>query len=637
LLALITALGLSFTPLVDARPKDKQGGKRGEVAEESVIPGESVPPAPLADASAANPPPVEQPVTASNNLGDERTLLSSDADGDYIPDALDNCPNVQNPDQADSDGDGIGDACMVYQDSDGDGIPDKSDNCPNVATSDQTDSDGDGIGDVCDKSPYGVEPTPEPVPELNGRGGEGGAERPAPENGENLDGKSVERDGRSRSKERERTDTQKATITTGADDGVSTETSPPVEEQYEEPVRDNPRRNEELIAAAAASGELYAPPEPPPVPQRAWDEPDETGDQGDQWRSVIRIDSGAIDGAQEASAADGEPDDARSSERDGRNRDARRDARDAKDGDVADSEFARGWVRAKLILQEEAETEPGDDDGGPPAQREGGQAPVPVESGLVITGVEDETPLRAIVEPSDGPAADAPLEDEPLDSGRDIGNGRSDSERDRERIERASGQDGSRRDGSSRARASPDRRQDARGRSRTDGDGNGERGDNGRGRDERGDRESPESWSTDRYFDGGSALNWSADIDVAGTKEDELYLTQRSGSGTGKKRGFGYALPVEETGTYLVRLYFAEPYWGAPGGPDAEGGQRVFSVSAEGETIVQDLDIYAEVGSMTALIKQVEVEVEDGELNLRFTAAEGEPIVAAIEILQPVR
>ncbi len=35
----------------------------------------------------------------------------SDADGDGVPDELDNCPQVANADQADSDGDTIGDAC----------------------------------------------------------------------------------------------------------------------------------------------------------------------------------------------------------------------------------------------------------------------------------------------------------------------------------------------------------------------------------------------------------------------------------------------------------------------------------------------------------------------------------------------
>ncbi len=35
----------------------------------------------------------------------------SDADGDGVPDGLDNCPQVANADQADSDGDAIGDVC----------------------------------------------------------------------------------------------------------------------------------------------------------------------------------------------------------------------------------------------------------------------------------------------------------------------------------------------------------------------------------------------------------------------------------------------------------------------------------------------------------------------------------------------
>jgi hypothetical protein len=36
---------------------------------------------------------------------------TGDYDGDTVPDASDNCPLVVNPDQTDSDGDGIGDAC----------------------------------------------------------------------------------------------------------------------------------------------------------------------------------------------------------------------------------------------------------------------------------------------------------------------------------------------------------------------------------------------------------------------------------------------------------------------------------------------------------------------------------------------
>ena len=72
----------------------------------------------------------------------------SDVDDDAVPNDIDNCPNVYNPDQQDTCGDGIGDACRP--DTDGDGIPDDCDNCPTVSNSDQKDTNGNGTGDVCD-------------------------------------------------------------------------------------------------------------------------------------------------------------------------------------------------------------------------------------------------------------------------------------------------------------------------------------------------------------------------------------------------------------------------------------------------------------------------------------------------------
>ena len=80
----------------------------------------------------------------------------ADTDGDGIPDLSDNCPSTPNADQADRDGNGIGDACDVAPppapspDRDSDGVPNEVDNCPDTPNADQRDTDGDGIGDACD-------------------------------------------------------------------------------------------------------------------------------------------------------------------------------------------------------------------------------------------------------------------------------------------------------------------------------------------------------------------------------------------------------------------------------------------------------------------------------------------------------
>jgi len=81
--------------------------------------------------------------------------MGIDRDEDTVLDGLDNCPAQDNPDQADSDGNGVGDACQPVVDSDNDGVPDGLDNCPLTPNADQVDADGDGRGDACNDLPPG--------------------------------------------------------------------------------------------------------------------------------------------------------------------------------------------------------------------------------------------------------------------------------------------------------------------------------------------------------------------------------------------------------------------------------------------------------------------------------------------------
>jgi len=107
-----------------------------------------------------------------------------DPDGDGIPDAEDNCPNVFNPlkpvhggVQGDADFDEVGDSCDLCPldpdqacvvpspfDLDGDGIEDTSDNCLAIPNPGQEDDDDDGIGDDCDGCPMAPNPGGGPCP-----------------------------------------------------------------------------------------------------------------------------------------------------------------------------------------------------------------------------------------------------------------------------------------------------------------------------------------------------------------------------------------------------------------------------------------------------------------------------------------
>jgi hypothetical protein len=118
--------------------------------------------------------------------------------------------------------------------------------------------------------------------------------------------------------------------------------------------------------------------------------------------------------------------------------------------------------------------------------------------------------------------------------------------------------------------------------------------------------------------------------EITGTDDDELYKSERF------TVNLDYAIPVEN-GDLEVDLHFAEIFWGAPGAGSGFGasGQRIFNVSAEGNLVVANLDIFDTVGAEAALVLTVPVTVADGELNLDFTASVDQAKISAINIRRP--
>ena len=94
------------------------------------------------------------------------TDLEADQDRDGVPDNIDNCPQIINPDQRNTDsslfgtptgpaqGDELGDLCD--DDKDNDGVLNEVDNCELVYNPNQRDIDDDSIGDRCEPTFQGV-------------------------------------------------------------------------------------------------------------------------------------------------------------------------------------------------------------------------------------------------------------------------------------------------------------------------------------------------------------------------------------------------------------------------------------------------------------------------------------------------
>ena len=121
----------------------------------------------------------------------------------------------------------------------------------------------------------------------------------------------------------------------------------------------------------------------------------------------------------------------------------------------------------------------------------------------------------------------------------------------------------------------------------------------------------PGSWG----FVGGTP--YFKDVSIQNTEDDDLYKTERYGD-------FSYIFTVPN-GTYNVVLYFAEIFWHDP-------GKRIFSVKINGQQVMTDFDIMANVGFATATQKIFTSAAETGQIKVDFITSVDNAKISAIEL-----
>lgn len=136
---------------------------------------------------------------------------------------------------------------------------------------------------------------------------------------------------------------------------------------------------------------------------------------------------------------------------------------------------------------------------------------------------------------------------------------------------------------------------------------------------------SPDFVGDARYRNTGLVYSTRSAINVGSTGLPQaLFQSQVFDAASGPE--LEYSIPLSAGGSYRIDLMFAEIWSGAFG-----VGRRKFDVLADGVLKLDDLDIFAEAGANTALVKSFEI-VSDGLLNLKFLHGVQNPMIAGIQV-----
>jgi len=133
-------------------------------------------------------------------------------------------------------------------------------------------------------------------------------------------------------------------------------------------------------------------------------------------------------------------------------------------------------------------------------------------------------------------------------------------------------------------------------------------------------------WRPDNYFIGGRYL--SHNLPTAVSDALDMVPSERYGH-------FTYAIPVDTRDEYTVTLYFVELFFGTPEANGGGTGSRIFRVMCNGNTLLDNFDIFKEAGNFH-LIKKTFHHIRptaQGKLNLTFEPIVNYATISAIEVL----
>ncbi len=133
------------------------------------------------------------------------------------------------------------------------------------------------------------------------------------------------------------------------------------------------------------------------------------------------------------------------------------------------------------------------------------------------------------------------------------------------------------------------------------------------------------TWEADQSYRGGNTIPMNTTdntSEIAATDDDALYRAYLST--TANSVPLNYNIPVTN-GRYLVRLHFAENLVTA-------AGARVNGIYFENNLALANYDIFGNVGFKTAQVKDFDISVTDGVMNIQLLPVNNRPAIAALEI-----